>query len=110
MFRRSLLLLPAVLVAAALPVAPAFAGEDDSASLHAPSRACVSGHRVKATVSSDDDVDTVAFYVDGKRLKRVTEPANTGRFVRRACASREKSSSSRSGSTSTLPASRSLVP
>jgi hypothetical protein len=82
-FRRSLLLLPAVLAAAAMPVAPAFAGEDDgdNASLHAPSRACVTGHSVKATVSSGDDIDAVAYYVDGKRLKRVTEPAITGRYV-----------------------------
>jgi hypothetical protein len=80
--RRSLLLLPAMLAASALPVAPALAGEDDdSATLNAPSRACVAGHRVKATVSSGDDIDSVAFYVDGKRVMRVTEPANTGRYV-----------------------------
>jgi hypothetical protein len=80
--RRSLLLLPAMLAAGALPVAPASAGEeDDAATLGAPSRACVAGHRVKATVSSAEDIDSVAFYVDGKRLKRVTEPANTGRYV-----------------------------
>jgi hypothetical protein len=80
--RRSLLLLPAMLAATALPVAPALAGEDDdSASLNAPSRACVRGHLVKATVESSDDIDTVAFYVDGRRMRRVTEPAATGRFV-----------------------------
>jgi hypothetical protein len=80
--RRSLLLLPAVLAATALPVAPALAGEDDdSAELNAPSRACVSGHLVKATVESSDDIDSVTFFVDGRRMRVVDEPANTGRFV-----------------------------
>jgi hypothetical protein len=80
--RRSLLILPAVLAVTALPVAPALAGEDeDSASLDAPSRACVKGHMVKAAVESFDDIDAVTFSVDGRRVRRVTEPAATGRFV-----------------------------
>jgi hypothetical protein len=82
-FRRSMLLLPAVLGAMALSVTPALAGEDDnsgSATLHAPSHACVAGKRVKATVSGSD-IDRVVFYVDGKRRKVVTRPAATGRFV-----------------------------
>jgi hypothetical protein len=80
--RRPLLLLPAVLAAIALPSAPALAGEDDdsdSAALHA-SQGCVSGNRAKATVTGDN-IDTVAFYVDGKLVKTVTQPASTGRFV-----------------------------
>jgi hypothetical protein len=82
-FRRPMLFLPAVLAAIALPVAPALAGEDDddsgSAALHA-SQGCVSGDRAKAAVTGDD-IDTVAFFVDGKLEKTVTRPAVTGRFV-----------------------------
>jgi hypothetical protein len=79
--RRSLLLLPAVLAATAVPVAPALAGEEDDgpATLRA-SQGCVSGDRAKATVTGDD-IDTVAFYVDGTLRRRVTEPAATGRYV-----------------------------
>jgi hypothetical protein len=80
--RRSLLL-PAVLAALALPVAPALAGEDgddsDSATLRA-SHGCVSGHRAKAAVTGDD-IDAVTFYVDGRRLKRVTRPNAAGRYA-----------------------------
>jgi hypothetical protein len=76
--RRSLIL-PAALVALALPVSPALAGEDDgssSATLHA-SQGCVSGHRVKATVTGNN-IDTVAFYVDGKLVKKVSRPIGDG--------------------------------
>ena len=56
--RRPMLLLPAVIAAMVLPVAPALAGEeDDSATLHASSQDCVNGHRAKAAVTSDDDID-----------------------------------------------------
>jgi hypothetical protein len=80
-----------MLTAIALPVAPALAGEDDdsggsggsggsgSATLSVP-RDCVSANRAKATVTGDD-VDSVAFLVDGKRIKTATRPAVTGRFV-----------------------------
>jgi hypothetical protein len=97
-FRRSLLLPLAALAALALPVAPALAGEDgeappappapgtpappaatNSATLHA-TQGCVTGRRVKATVSGSG-IDTVAFFVDGKLIKRVTTPASSGRFV-----------------------------
>ena len=82
MSRRPLFLLPAVLAAMALPVAPALAGEDDdsdSATLRA-SQGCISGDRAKATVTGDD-IDSVAFYVDGKLVKTANRPAATGRFV-----------------------------
>ena len=68
---RHLLLLPAMLASLALPVAPALAGEDDdsgSATLHASSHGCVTGHRAKAWVTGDN-VENVAFYIDGKRVK-----------------------------------------
>jgi hypothetical protein len=84
-----------MLTALALPVAPALAGEDDgsdgsggsggsgggavSATLSVP-RDCVSANRAKATVTGDD-VDTVTFFVDGKRIKTASRPAATGRFV-----------------------------
>lgn len=73
MIRRSLLVLPAVLAASALPVAPALAGEDDggdsgAAKLHA-SSSCVLGQPAKAVVSGDGIV-SVAFYVNGKLVKR----------------------------------------
>ena len=82
MSRRPLLLLSAVLAATALPVVPALAGEDDDdgpATLRA-AQGCVSGNRAKATVTGDD-IDTVAFRVDGKLIKTATRPAVTGRFV-----------------------------
>jgi hypothetical protein len=78
-----MLLLPAVLAALSLSVAPALAGEDDdsgSAALHASSHGCVAGKRAKAAVSGNN-IASVAFYVDGKRVKTVTRPAATGRFV-----------------------------
>jgi len=81
---RTLLLLPVVLAALALPVAPAFAGEDGgddsgSATLHA-SQGCVSGPRTKVSVSGSN-IDRVAFYVDGKLIKRVTRPNGAGRYA-----------------------------
>jgi hypothetical protein len=102
-FRRSLLLLSLALAATALPATSALAGEDDpvpappppalpapvpvpvppaivgSATLHEP-QDCVSGRRVKATVSGDA-IATVAFFVDGRLMRTVTRPAVTGRFV-----------------------------
>jgi hypothetical protein len=91
-----MLLLPAVLAALALPVAPALAGEDPgtpapppaptpapvptagSATLHV-SQGCVSHKRAKAVVTGAN-IDTVSFYVDGKRMKTVTSPTSTGRY------------------------------
>ena len=83
MFRRSLLLLPAVLAAIALPVSPALAGEDNgdsaSATLSAP-QGCVSGERAKVEVSGTL-IESVAFFVDGKRIKTVTEPNSGDSFL-----------------------------
>jgi hypothetical protein len=86
--RRFLLLLP-VFAAIALPVSPAFAGEDDgtgggggggnSATLHA-SQGCVSGPRTNAAVTGNN-IAKVTFYVDGKRVKTVTQPNAQGRFA-----------------------------
>ena len=83
MFRRPLLLLPAVLTAIALPVAPALAGEEDDSSSPATLRAtqgCVSGDRARASVSGDD-IDNVAFFVDGKHVRTVRRVNDQGRFA-----------------------------
>jgi hypothetical protein len=79
--RRQLLLLPALLAGLALPVAPALAGEDDGdqATLHQP-RNCVSDSRAKVTVTGDE-LDTVAFYVDGDLMKTVSRPTARGSYV-----------------------------
>ena len=83
MFRRSLLFLPVLLGAIALPGAPAFAGEEDggsgSARLHV-SQSCVSADRAKAWVTGDD-IARVAFYVDGDRVRTVTRPNAAGRYA-----------------------------
>jgi hypothetical protein len=82
--RRKLLLLPAVLSAIALPVAPALAGEDPdgsddgSAKLHA-SQGCMLGDHAKVAVTAPD-ADSVAFYLDGKHVKTVS-PSSKGRAV-----------------------------
>ena len=76
------MLVPLVVAAISLPAAPALAGEDDDgvAELHVSSQSCVSGHRVKAAVTGDS-IDTVAYYVDGRLMKTVTQAAATGRYV-----------------------------
>jgi hypothetical protein len=89
MSRGPLLVLPAVLAALALPVAPALAGEDDddspSATLRA-SQGCVAGDRATASVTGDD-IDTVAYFLDGNHVKTVTQPNAQGRFsISMACA------------------------
>lgn len=82
---RSLLVLSAVLAALALPATPAFAGEDggggggDSATLTA-SQGCVTGQRTKAAVTGDN-IDRVAFYVDGTLRKTVTRANAQGRYA-----------------------------
>jgi hypothetical protein len=96
--RRSVLLLPAVLTALALPVAPALAGEDDGStppptppSAPAPvlnagtaklqsTHGCVSGKRAKAAVTGTS-IAKVSFYVDGKRIKTVKTATGGGRYL-----------------------------
>ena len=81
MFRRSLLLLPVLLGAVALPAGPALAGENDDDDGSDSARltvvqGCVNGERARAVVRGDE-IDSVAFYVDGERVARLTEP-NSG--------------------------------
>lgn len=83
MFRRPLFLLPAMLAALALPVAPALAGEDDddsssSASLRAP-QGCVTGDHATAAVTGQN-IARVRFFFEGDLIKTVTQPNSAGRF------------------------------
>lgn len=83
MSRRPLLLLPAVLFAAALPIAPALAGEGDGddegpATLRA-DQGCVSGERATATVIGDN-IENVRFFLDGKHIRTVTRPRDGDRY------------------------------
>jgi hypothetical protein len=80
-FRRPLLLLPALIAGLALPVSPALAGEDDDgAGTLDQVRNCVNHSRAKVTVSGDD-VDSVVFFVDGRRVEAIDEPTVRGTFV-----------------------------
>lgn len=102
MSRRSLLLFPAVVAAIALPVAPALAGEDDpvpsapvpsapapsapapsapaagSATLHVSQ--CVGTKRAKVRVTGTE-IDEVVFFVDGARVKALSEPNSGDEFT-----------------------------
>jgi hypothetical protein len=84
--RRSLLLLPAVLAALSLPVAPALAGGgddddgDDSASAILHATQCVSAKRAKVRVTGDQ-IDSVRFIVDGDRVKTDGSPNSGGRYT-----------------------------
>ena len=109
MSRRNVLLLPAIVAAIAIPVAPAFAGEDDGedqsntptapADPNAPaspanpngsatpasaklrsSQGCLSGSRAKAVVTGEP-IKSVAFFLDGRRVKTVTRPDSASRFT-----------------------------
>ena len=82
MFRRSLLFLPVLIGAVALPGAPALAGEEDDsgATKLRVSHGCVSADRAKAWVTGDD-VARVAFFVDGDRVQTVTRPNGAGRYA-----------------------------
>ena len=83
MFRRPLVLLPALIAGLALPVAPALAGEEDSGAgepaLHQV-RDCLVNNRAKVTVTGDD-IASVAYYVGGKLRKTVTRPTSNGTYV-----------------------------
>ena len=83
MFRRPMMLLPVLIAGLALPVAPALAGENDGepddASIDQV-RNCVAHSRAKVTVSGDD-VASVAFFLDGRRVKIVAEPTVNDTFV-----------------------------
>jgi Rieske Fe-S protein len=109
MYRRALLLLTMALTALALTVTPALAGEDPnpgappaaqptptqpsptptqptpvpvvhgSAKLRT-SQGCMAANRTKASVSGKA-IESVAFFVDGKKVRTVTTPDSSGRYT-----------------------------
>jgi hypothetical protein len=109
MYRRALMLTTTALAAFALTVPPALAGEDPdptsppaaqptptqpsptptqptpvpvvhgSAKLRT-SQGCMAANRTKASVSGKA-IESVAFFVDGKKVKTVTTPDSSGRFT-----------------------------
>jgi hypothetical protein len=121
--RRSLLLLPVLLSALALPVAPALAGEDPTdppvpaptpgpvtaprpATLHV-TQGCVSGNRAKVVVTAPGAA-SVVFYLDGKRIKTVSTSSRGRAVISMRCsrlsvgAHRGRAVVSTAGSTQTL--------
>ena len=82
MFKRQLLLVPALIAGLALPVSPALAGEDDDAASGTLDqvRNCINHSSAKVAVSGDE-VDAVVFYVDGRRVKAVDEATVNGTYV-----------------------------
>jgi hypothetical protein len=105
MFRRALLLMTMALAALALAVTPAFAGEDPedpsasppatqptptqptpappvvhgSANLRT-SQGCLAENRAQASVSGRQ-IESVAFFVDGRKVRTVFAPDEGGRFT-----------------------------
>ena len=108
MFHRALLLMTMALAALALAVTPAFAGEDPDPTAPPPaqpaptpttpttptptvpvvhgsaklrtSQGCLTKDRAKASVSGKA-IASVAFYVDGKKVKTVSSRDTSGRFT-----------------------------
>jgi hypothetical protein len=92
------------LAVSALAVTPAFAGEDPDPTSSPPaaqpqpgptpaapvvltgsarlrtSQGCMAGNRAKATVSGSR-IESVAFFIDGRKVKTVTAPDASGRFT-----------------------------
>jgi hypothetical protein len=109
MYRRALLLMTMALAALAMTVTPAFAGEDPdptappatqptptqpsptttqpmpapvvhgSAKLRT-SQGCMAENRTKASVSGKA-IESVAFFVDGRKVKTVSTPDASGRYT-----------------------------
>lgn len=109
MYRRALMLMTMALAALAFTVTPALAGEDPdptsppaaqptptqpsptptqptpvpvvhgSAKLRT-SQGCMAANRTKASVSGKA-IESVAFFVDGKKVKTVTTPDSSGRYT-----------------------------
>jgi hypothetical protein len=110
MFRRALLLMTMALAAAALAVTPAFAGEDPDDPAASPpatqptptqptptqpapappglhgsaklrtSQGCLAENRAQASVSGRQ-IESVAFFVDGRKARTVFAPDESGRFT-----------------------------
>lgn len=85
MIRRPLLGLTAALAALSLCVTPAFAGEDDDDATLNASQGCVHSTHARVAVSGGD-IASVTFYLDGHRVRTVSEPDAEGRYaVSMAC-------------------------
>ena len=102
MFRRTLLLTTMALAAFALAVTPAFAGEEPDPTAAPPSQpsptpaptapvvhgsaklrtsqGCLTNNEAKASVSGKS-IASVAFYVDGRKVKTVSSPDASGRYT-----------------------------
>jgi hypothetical protein len=107
MFRRVPLLMTMALAALALAATPAFAGEDPPDPPAAPpavqpaptptpnqpvpvvqtgsahlrtSQGCMRGNRTKASVSGSR-IESVRFFVDGKKVNSLTSPNDSGRYT-----------------------------
>jgi hypothetical protein len=105
MFRRALLLTTMALAALALAVTPAFAGEDPDDPAASPpatqpsptqpapaplalhgsaklrtSQGCLAENRAHASVSGRQ-IESVAFFVDGRKARTVFAPDESGRFT-----------------------------
>jgi hypothetical protein len=105
MFRRALLLMTMALAALALAVTPAFAGEDPDDPAASPpatqpsptqpapaplalhgsaklrtSQGCLAENRAQASVSGRQ-IESVAFFVDGRKARTVFAPDESGRFT-----------------------------
>jgi hypothetical protein len=105
MFRRALLLMTMALAALALAVTPAFAGEDPDDPAASPpatqptptqpapappvphgsaklrtSQGCLAENRAQASVSGRQ-IESVEFFVDGRKARTVFAPDESGRFT-----------------------------
>jgi hypothetical protein len=79
MIQRPLLGLTAALAALSFCVTPAFAGEDDDATLLA-TQGCLHSSHARVAVSGGD-IASMTFYIDGRRLRTLTEPNADGRYA-----------------------------
>ena len=105
MFRRALLLMTMTLAALALAVTPALAGEDPDDPAASPpatqpapaqpapaplalhgsaklrtSQGCLAENRAQASVNGSQ-IESVAFFVDGRKVRTVFAPDESGRFT-----------------------------
>ena len=105
MFRRLLLLMTMALAALAVAVTPAFAGEDPDDPAASPpatqpapaqpapaplalhgsaklrtSQGCLAENRAQASVNGSQ-IESVAFFVDGRKVRTVFAPDESGRFT-----------------------------
>jgi curli biogenesis system outer membrane secretion channel CsgG len=101
-FHRAVLLMTMALAVLALAVTPAFAGEEPDPTAAPPAQPaptptptapvvvhgsaklrtsqCAVANRAKASVSGSS-IASVAFYVDGKKVKTVSSPDSSGRYT-----------------------------